>query len=283
MKKGLAVLLFFISIPIFSQIEVEANYLVKYEVNFAIDSTEREERTIEIHDLYAGSNSSYYVSEVLVKLDTMMAKFKNMSMQQMRRTRGSFNDIPRPEFIARVFKDAKEDKALVQVQLLREKYVYEEKNFPVEWEIHDETKQIEDYVAQKATTRYGGRNYEAWFTFQVPIQDGPFVFNGLPGLILEVSDLDEDYKFSVISVQKLDETRSFNSESDEYQEVKKDKFIKAYGNLRKDPLGSFAETIRKMESVPDPMTGEMISGAELIRKMRKEADRRNNYIERWKE
>lgn len=267
--------------PVFSQVKVEAGYLVKYELNFAIDSTEREERSVEIHNLYTGNNSSYYVSELMVKLDTIMAKFRENPRENMRRMRGSFNDMPRPEFIAKVYKDLKNQKAIVQANLMRERYVYEEENFPIKWEIGEETKQIEDYVAQKATTNYGGRKYEAWFTFQVPIQDGPYLFSGLPGLILELSDTDGDYQFSVVSIKPLSEKLNFDSETEEYQSVKKEKFIKAYQNLRKDPIGPFAERLRQMDQVPDPMTGEMISGAELIRKMRKEADKRNNYIERW--
>jgi GLPGLI family protein len=41
------------------------------------------------------------------------------------------------------------------------------------------------YTAQ---TVYGGRVYTAWFAPSIPIPDGPYVFGGLPGLIVQIRD-----------------------------------------------------------------------------------------------
>src|SRR5699024_5857726 len=262
--------LFFLSNTLQAQIKGEANYLIKYETDFAIDSTDREERTKEIHHLYTGKSISYYVSEVHLRLDTLISKFRDMSPSQMSRSSSNFEDMPRPDFLAQVFKDIEKQEALVRVRVLREGYIYEENDFPVEWEISEESKEIGEYTAQKATTSFGGRNYEAWFTFEVPIQDGPYVFSGLPGLILEISDLDKDYQFFVSSIESLKENVEINSEKEDFKTVEKKKFIKAFQNFRENPLGPFAETVRNLEQVPDPTTGEMISGSELIRKVKKE-------------
>lgn len=69
------------------------------------------------------------------------------------------------------------------------------------WKIENEKKQILGMTVQKATTNYGGRNWTAWFTNEIPIPDGPYVFHGLPGLILEISDLKQDFVFSIVQIK----------------------------------------------------------------------------------
>jgi GLPGLI family protein len=56
------------------------------------------------------------------------------------------------------------------------------------WEIFDETLIIADYICQKATCSFRGRYYIAWFCPDIPINNGPWKFGGLPGLILKVYD-----------------------------------------------------------------------------------------------
>lgn len=41
---------------------------------------------------------------------------------------------------------------------------------------------------QKAKTFFGGRYWEAWFSNDTPLQEGPYKFKGLPGLIYEMRD-----------------------------------------------------------------------------------------------
>lgn len=60
----------------------------------------------------------------------------------------------------------------------------------VSWTIHSDQKTFGTYACTKATGRFRGRDYEAWFTPDVPIPSGPFKFGNLPGLILEMHSLD---------------------------------------------------------------------------------------------
>ena len=58
---------------------------------------------------------------------------------------------------------------------------------PIIWELENVTKTILNYQVQKAKGYFKGNRIEAWFAKELPYQDGPWKFNGLPGLILEVS------------------------------------------------------------------------------------------------
>ena len=53
------------------------------------------------------------------------------------------------------------------------------------WEITKESKKILGYTTYKATTKFRGRNYTAWFTPDLSYNYGPWKLNGLPGLILK--------------------------------------------------------------------------------------------------
>lgn len=72
----------------------------------------------------------------------------------------------------------------------------------LDWEITSEKKKINQYSVQKAKVNYGGREWTAWFSADFNINDGPYIFNGLPGLIIAINDNNEDYKFNLIQVKK---------------------------------------------------------------------------------
>ncbi|WP_421921288.1 GLPGLI family protein [Marinifilum sp.] len=59
-----------------------------------------------------------------------------------------------------------------------------------EWKPSKETKTILGYTCHKATCSFRGRNYEAWFTREIPFKASPWKFHGLPGAILEVHSTD---------------------------------------------------------------------------------------------
>ena len=65
------------------------------------------------------------------------------------------------------------------------------------WELQKETKKIGDYLCKKAKTNFRGREYTAWFTEELPIIGGPWKFDGLSGIILEVAS--SDGYFSITS------------------------------------------------------------------------------------
>lgn len=69
------------------------------------------------------------------------------------------------------------------------------------WTIEAETKIILGMQAQKAIASYGGRTWIAWFTTEIPLHNGPYIFQGLPGLIIEIADSKNDYTFSLIQIK----------------------------------------------------------------------------------
>lgn len=76
----------------------------------------------------------------------------------------------------------------------------------IDWKLSSETKKIEQYNLQKATANFGGRKWIAWFNPEIPINEGPYKFRGLPGLIFEISDSENQFTFKLIKSYQLKST-----------------------------------------------------------------------------
>jgi len=73
-----------------------------------------------------------------------------------------------------------------------------------DWDISNaDTDTILGYHCMLATTQFRGRTYSAWFAFDVPINDGPWKFHGLPGLILKVEDSKGIFTFKAIGLERV--------------------------------------------------------------------------------
>lgn len=62
-------------------------------------------------------------------------------------------------------------------------------------------KKIDNRLCKQAETTFRGRKYTAWYTEEIPINVGPWKFNGLPGLILSVEDSQGIYKWKLTNIQ----------------------------------------------------------------------------------
>ncbi|WP_316822927.1 GLPGLI family protein [Pedobacter gandavensis] len=80
------------------------------------------------------------------------------------------------------------------------KFQYEDQFPKLNWQLVEGTDTIATYVCQKAVLKFRGRNYTAWFSPEIPINDGPWKFAGLPGLILKVEDADQIFSFTLIGM-----------------------------------------------------------------------------------
>ncbi len=110
----------------------------------------------------------------------------------------------------------------------------------IDWKISNEKKKILNYQAQKATAVFGGRQWTAWFTAEIPVSDGPYKFHGLPGLILKIYDKTNTHSFELISVERLksdylvlnDDTYKDIKQItlDEYEKISRESPLERYRN-----------------------------------------------------
>lgn len=81
------------------------------------------------------------------------------------------------------------------------KYFAVNENIPImDWKLVEGSKKIGNFVCKKAELNFRGRFYTAFYTEQIPIALGPWKFNGLPGLILQVEDSTGVFKWNAVTV-----------------------------------------------------------------------------------
>jgi GLPGLI family protein len=175
-----------------------------------------------------------------------------------------------------VIKKKNSQKVIYQEKVFRDKLAYEEELPAVKWNITNETATKVGYPCQKATTSYGGRDYEAWFTFQVPIQDGPYKFSGLPGLIVEMYDSEDQYHFTLAGLGKAMSGEIEVSEKN-LLNVSKEKFVEMKTDFTENPFKMINASGGSITMKSND--GKDMSQKEVSKLVKKGNSKRNNPIE----
>lgn len=144
------------------------------------------------------------------------------------------------------------------------------------WQILSEKDKISNLNVQKATVNYGGRSWTAWFANEIPIQDGPYIFHGLPGLIVKISDNQNNFIFNLTEIKDLNNQIYYRKKG---SEITWEQFEKFCENYYSDPLAQM-----KSMGVPfgkDEGSGKLVRVDMKIQadKMKKMIRENNNPIE----
>lgn len=102
-----------------------------------------------------------------------------------------------------IVKNNQEGLYTTQQQVILNKYVYTEDKPVFDWTVASDTLTVLGYSCKKAVCLFRGREYTAWFAPDVPLMEGPWKFNGLPGLIMKVEDVDKDYSFEATALYQV--------------------------------------------------------------------------------
>lgn len=147
-------------------------------------------------------------------------------------------------------------------------------NLKFNWKILNDKEKIGSYNTQKATVDFGGRKWTAWFSTELPFQDGPYKFSGLPGLIVKIEDADKNYSWVLQGNKKVDNfeelsyAEKISGGSSKVTEVSKEKFNKTFNDFKSDPMAT-ARPHLKPEIMSQKMPGSDITIGELMKKQEK--------------
>ena len=113
------------------------------------------------------------------------------------------------KFNEKVFVNKKKDSLIFVKNLVDKDFKVKRSNYDFNWIIKDKTKMILNFKAKNAIGSYyypiTNQKFEiqAWFLPSIPLQSGPDIFMGLPGLIAEVN-----LNGTVVKLEKIEKTKS---------------------------------------------------------------------------
>jgi len=211
-----------------NKLKDEFNYKITYNLTYKLDSTSLDAPQSEYMILYLGDNLSLFSSQAKTLANPIV----------VRGTSGHTSRSALTKFHYEILKN-KQTKNLyyiLQIPKTQDQFYYIQDKDLFNWNIAEETKLIKGYNVQKTTTSYAGREYIAWFSTEIPISEGPYKFNGLPGLILEISDTDNDYVFEFIGLEKISQKLPYTINLNQYIKTEKEELLDLWLRYRRDPF-----------------------------------------------
>jgi GLPGLI family protein len=161
----------------------------------------------DLQRLEIGGHISKYYSHFVFSSDSLCTEWgkENKGAQAAPTWMGekgknaSWSEYYFSEYFKDFNKDAFTEYARMAMDIPNHQYSEE---MPVQnWNMESDTLAICGYLCQKATCLFRGRNYTAWFTPDIPINNGPWKFGGLPGLILKVYDEEKECVFECVKIE----------------------------------------------------------------------------------
>ncbi|MDD2529050.1 MAG: GLPGLI family protein [Lentimicrobiaceae bacterium] len=240
----------------------KADLLVTYSMLWKEDTLNRDFQQQEDMLLLIGSNFSQFVSK-----NSFMTNLEGRKMEKEGRLQEFFSEV-KPghitRFTFRIYKDYENNKIIYWGHIVPTRFKYEEEMSDIKWNLGAGTSQVLGYVTNQAFTSYGGREWVVWYAPDLPINDGPYKFSGLPGLILKSYDTKGDYIFEAVSIEKLKEPTDIEMSERTAVTTTRRNFLKAEDNLRYDIINRAKEAG---------------VGNELEQRMARRMLKRNNPIE----
>lgn len=236
-------------------------YDFEYKPNPLKDSTVVEKTVLDIQN----GNLSIFRTEQEKKSDSLIA-FTGYGFGASFRFENQFYTIKKLSE-NRIFKSLK--------TMLRE-ILHIKITENLDWIILPEKDKIGTVEVQKATVNYGGRNWTAWFANEIPIQDGPYIFYGLPGLIIKISDNQNNFTFNLTEITDLKREIYYRIKG---TEISWNQLKKMAENFYTDPLAhvkSMGIPFKKDDGTGAVVSVDMKSESERMKQMIRE---NNNPIE----
>jgi GLPGLI family protein len=198
----------------------KSHYKCAYRFDFLRDTLAKEYFRQEIYIVQIGDGLTKGFTYQKFYLDSLKKHspdlFWNLfnttlekAMGEMRRTGDvsymNNNSFHPGAFQSDLYKDYKKKEIRVRDNISIQSFTYKDELTPQDWEIVSDTATILGYYCQKAQCRWRGRDWEAWFTTEIPLSEGPWKFYGLPGLITRLHDTEKHYSFELIGFQEIEE------------------------------------------------------------------------------
>lgn len=232
-------------------------FTVQYHVSMMEDVNKPENLTNETMMLRVGQHVSEYYSYTSFIADSVLrADIQAGASQQTigeHLQQYGFGAISH-----RIYKNYPKGKLTLCDRIVMDNYRVEEPMPKMNWTIHTDTATVCGYLCQKATARFLGREYEAWFAPEIPRGDGPWKLQGLPGLILKAEDAKKEYRFLATGIEQSKTVRPIEFSETSRRNISRKELNKLHERFNADPQGFIKSNAPNVKiTVSDKMGNEI--------------------------
>lgn len=192
MKRNILLLLFF-TLQANSQ-SIKATYIEKVLKSIGATSTDISNEIKPRVYSYSYSDKKS-ISELI---QTQKSSFDTSNVEIEGRKLETYHQISLPS-INTTFKNLNNKSIQKEYTISDKDFSAQDKLTDFEWIMANETAIINGYTCKKATSTKSLAPMIAWYAEEIPVNDGPSIYWGLPGLILKV----ELGEYTVITIDKI--------------------------------------------------------------------------------
>ena len=249
-----------------------AKWLCTYNYDLLQDSTNSySKRNVQMY-LQIGSHLSKFQSLTKFVGDSLLYHNQGVDIETQAKlfVKSVGTAIPNMMAVYNIYKNYPHMGLLVFTDYADHKFYKVEQSMQMDWKLDTQKDTIIlGYRCQRAYLSYCGRDYIAWYSPQIPIADGPYKFNGLPGLILKISDTKNQHCFRLTSIKKLNYIRPITYNLNEFVDISAEEYIKI---MKTEMLMLFGS----VQNGTIPFNSEEEKSAAMSRLRTK-----NNFIEKF--
>ncbi len=251
-----------------------AKFTCSYLYTFQQNSTGK--YSVKTHDmiLQIGSRYSKFISANKLYNDSIIRMYSNQPPTQaiFDKMWPLIQGSPTHSYCRyRLYKNYPEKGVLTLTEYINKQHIKTIETTPLNWKIEaNSDTSIVGYKCTKATTQYAGRDYIAWFTMDIPINDGPYKFQGLPGLIIKIYDTQNQHNFELTGFTKSTYVNPIIFIRNKFVEITPEEHVKAL-------YYHFAQLFNKIQHED----GVILNSDETKARALNNLKTRNNYIEKY--
>lgn len=272
--KKLTLLFAFLSILTIAQ-----NKRFIYEYQFIPDSTNTGEIKTEMMFLDTNQQGSKYYSYTVYNSDSLM----KADLERQLKATGSINvrtDMRKGDVRYSVTKTYPDYKISLHRRLSMDAYNISDDR-KINWKISSEKEKIGNWNTQKAEADFAGRHWTAWFSTEIPIQDGPYKFCGLPGLIVRIEDKTGSHKMELKGIKNIQGELDINVFDAKEIAINNKQFQKVIKEYENDPTKGIKQL--QMGGATVILTGKDGNSAKVAKeqeeRLKNQIKKDNNRIE----
>lgn len=253
------------------------NKRVVYEYNYSNDSTKLDQKKSEILHLDLFDKESYFYNAKFNYVDSLKQQ-KNIDNYKLL-------TLIRNYYSSNSFKEllVKDEQGVPSLYYKNDfeyyKIILQEKN---KWNISPEKLTYNGYKLQKASAVINNRKWIVWFSNEITINNGPYLFQDLPGLVFIAEDVNKSQVFKLIEIKNLENKDSKNfflKSIEKSKSITMDQFTKLLQSQDDKFLNATNNRVTNIPSEYFDSSGNSISEQEynlIQRKSKQEVLKRNN-------